>query len=145
MILDLEFKKFKTLEIREEIRQEYDNQKSRLNVLEAQIKAQLKTEKICEIHNPEKGKEPVPLQKGKCVCEYIEKHMEIAEIERMYDQKVLLKRDMGRFLEQMKGLDIEVKGAPPSSENHAGTEGINQTLDSLVELKGMVRDYTKQI
>lgn len=39
-IWDLEFKREKTLTIREEIRQEYENQKAKLEVLQARIKSE---------------------------------------------------------------------------------------------------------
>lgn len=38
MILDLEFKRFKTQEIREEIREEYDSLKAKIDILTTQIK-----------------------------------------------------------------------------------------------------------
>ena len=146
MFWDLEFKKFKTLEIREEIRQEYDNQNSKLNVIETQIKSQLKdASKICEVHNPEKGTDAKHKDHGKCVCEYIDGHMEIGEVERLYDQKVLIKRDADRFLNQIKQLDIEVNGASPSADLPEGFQGIVQQLDSLRELQGMIKSYIKQL
>lgn len=116
MIWDLSFKKFKTEEIREEIRAEYDNIKSRLSVLEAQIKSQKET--------------PT---------------MEEGEIKRLDDQKVLMERDRDRFVTQIKGLDVEVNGSKPCEQYHDGVDGITQQLDSLYELKGMVEDYAKKV
>lgn len=40
MIWDLEFKRFKTLYVREQIRQEYDNLRSKLEILKTQINAE---------------------------------------------------------------------------------------------------------
>ena len=112
MIEDLSFKRFKTREIREEIRVEYDNLKSKLSILETQIKAQ---------------KDSPTMEKG--------------EIARLDDQKVLLDRDIERYLKQMKGLDLEVEGSRPTAEYPDGVQGINQQLDSLRELIGMLEDY----
>ena len=44
MIWDLEFKRFKTREIREEIRQLYDNKKATLSVIEERLKSDEKDE-----------------------------------------------------------------------------------------------------
>lgn len=116
MILDLEFKRFKTAEIREEIRQEYDNSRSRLSILEAQIASQ---------------KEKPTMEKG--------------EIARLDDQKTLLERDIERFKQQMKGLDLEIQGSKPTPEYQDGVQGISQQLDALRELVGMIKDYIKTI
>ena len=116
LIADLEFKRFKTREIREEIRQEYDNLKSKLSVLEAQIKSQ---------------KEKPTL--------------EVGEIARLYDQKVLLDRDIERLLAQMKGLDLEVEGSKVTQEYPDGVQGVNQQLDALRELVGMLKSYVKDL
>lgn len=115
-ILDLEFKRFKTQEIREEIRQEYDLMKSKLFILEEQIKKQ---------------KESPTMEPG--------------DIARLDDDKVILERDIRRFEDQITALDNEVSGARPSNENPEGIQGITQQLDALQELKGMVKDYVKRI
>lgn len=116
MIEDLIFKRFKTLEIREEIRQEYDNAKSRLAALDEQIKQE---------------KEKPTLEEG--------------EAKRLDDKKVLLEKDIERLENQMKGLDLEVVGTRPSNEYPEGVTGINETLDSLRELLGMLRTYIKTL
>ena len=142
MVWDIEFKRFKTREIREEIRQEYDNLKSKLSVIQTKIASQKKDPtKICEIHNPGEGKEKVHKDKGKCECEYIDNHIEIAEIEGQYDQEILLSRDIERFIGQMKGLDLEIEGCKPNAEYHDGVQGINDQLAALRELQGMLKDY----
>lgn len=112
MIEDLLFKRFKTLEIREEVRQEYDNQKSKLAVLDVQIKS----------------REPT-LKKD--------------ELAKLADQKVLIERDIERYLGQMKGLDLEVHGSRATNEYPEGVQGINDQLESLRELVGMLREYIK--
>ena len=114
MILDLEFKRFKTLEIREEVRQVYDNTQSRLSVLLEQIKKETETP---------------TLEKG--------------DFARLEDQKVLMERDIERYKKQMDGLDLEVNGSKPTNEYPEGIQGINSQLESLHELKLMLRDYLK--
>lgn len=112
LIFDLEFKKFKTREIREDIRVEYDSSRSRLLVLEEKIK-----------QGP--GKEGID------------------EFKRLDDQKVLLERDIKRFEEQMVQLDLEIKGTRPTADYPNGVQGIDQQIDSLVELKKMIEDWIK--
>lgn len=116
MIADFEFKRFKTLEIREEIRQEYDQSKARLEVLNTQIKQQ--------------QEKPT---------------MEKDEIARLDDRKVLLERDIKKFEDQLKGLDLEVYGCAPNQDYHDGVQGINQQLDALRELVVMLKNYIKEL
>lgn len=115
-IWDFEFKREKIRMIREEIRQEYDNQKSRLSVLETQIKAQT---------------ENSTMEKG--------------EIVRLDDRKVLLERDTDRFRKQMEGLDLEISGCKPSEEHRDGVQGINGQIEALRELAEMLKSYIKSI
>lgn len=110
MIYDLEFKKFKTNEIREGVRMEYDNQKSKLHVLEERTKN----------FTGEEG-----------------------DKKRLEDQVMLLKRDMERFEAQMKQLDLDVHGSKPTVEYPDGVQGINHQIDSLQELKVMLKDWVK--
>ncbi len=116
MIWDLQFKREKTLVIREEIRQEYDNLKAKLHNLDGQIKSQKET----------------PTMKQE-------------EIARLDDQKLILDKDIERKLNLMKSLDLEVNGTKPTNEYPDGVDGVNQTLDSLRELQKMLRDYIKKI
>lgn len=116
MIEDLKFKRFKTLEIREEIRQTYDQSKSRFNILETQTKAQ---------------KDKPTMEEG--------------DIKKMDDQIVLLGKDIKRYEEQMKALDSEVFGRKPDQEDHEGMQGINEQIDALYELKGMINNYFKEL
>lgn len=116
MIWDLEFKKFKTREIREGVRVQYDDCKMKLALLTTQIEQQEK-----------------------------ELTMEEGEFKRLKDQKVILERDMERYLGQIKTMDLDVNGAAPSSEHPDGVVGIVQQLDSLEELKIMVKDYIKTL
>ena len=116
MIWDLLFKRAKTQSIREDIRVEFDNLKSKLNVLETQIETQKKT--------------PT---------------MEAGDIARLDDQKVLLDKDIERLLGQMKALDLEVEGSGKTNEYPDGVQGLNQQIDALRELQIMLREYIKQI
>jgi len=124
MCWDLEFKRFKTQEIREQIRQEYDELKGRLSVLETRIKQQA---------------EKPTMDKG--------------EIARLDDQKVLLERDIKRKAEGddglqiigMKQLDMQINGLAPSSDYPDGVQGINDQLDALRELGEILKDYIKRI
>lgn len=111
MVWDLEFKKFKTKEIRESVRVEYDNSKSRLSSIEEQIKNF-------------KGEE--------------------GEKARLEDAKVLIERDITRFEQQLKALDMEVEGLVPSKDYPDGYQGIEHQIDSLQELKTMLKDWIKQ-
>ena len=115
-IFDLEFKRFKTLEIREGIRKEYDNLRSRLEVLNTQI---------------EKESAPKGLRETA-----------IDEFKRLEDQKVILEKDIETKKNQMEGLDAEVNGLAASAENQA-TPGINHQLDAYRELAGMIKEYVK--
>ena len=44
----------------------------------------------------------------------------------------------------MLQLDNEVSGAKPTNENPEGVMGINQQIDSYMELKGMLKDWIKE-
>ena len=114
MIWDLSFKVHKNREIREEVRQEYDQKKSKFSVLSAQIEA----------------------QKGN-------KTMEDGDVARLDDQKVLLERDIKRHEEQMYELDAEVMGTKPTQENPQGAQGTNNTIDGLRQLQTMLKSYIK--
>ena len=116
MIVDLEFKRFKVGEMREDLRKEYDNLQSKLDVLNSQITSQ---------------KDKPTMEKG--------------DIARLDDQKVIIDRDIVRLKEQMDYLQVEVVGAKPTAENHEGVQGVNQQLDALRELKIMIKEYIGQI
>ena len=116
MVWDLEFKIFKTREIREDIRQEYDFMKHRVIGFEERLKVW----DVSKDGNEEEKK----------------KHE---------DQKVLAERDMNRLEAQLKQLDIEISGSKPTNEYPDGVTGITQQIDSLKELQGMVKDWLKKI
>lgn len=114
LILDLEFKRFKTREIREEIRQERDGLLFKLEQVSSKTKS--------EADNPNKN---------------------IDEFKRLEDEKVILERDIKRLENHMKELDLEIEGSKPTQELPNGLQGINQQIDSLRELELMIRDYIK--
>ena len=115
MIWDLEFKREKTRMIREDIRIEYDNLRSKLNVLDTQL-------------NPE-GKQELKEDELKVIT----------------DQKTLIETDISRFLGQMKGLDLEIEGSQVTPEYPDGVQGINHQLDALRELVGMLKEYSRTL
>lgn len=112
MMWDLEFKIYKTQEIREDVRKEYDNTKQRIEVLNTRLKS-------------------LPEDKTKWSD----------EDKRLEDQKALLTRDQERYEQQMKNLDIEIEGTKPTNDYPDGVNGIRQQLDSLRELTEMLRDW----
>ena len=118
-IYDLEFKRFKTLELREGIRKEYDNLRSRLELLTNQIEAESAPKGLKEVNKD--------------------------EFKRLEDSKVLLEKDIEKLVGQMAGIDVEVNGSKPTDELPNGHSGINHQLDAYRELQTMVKEYLKQI
>lgn len=116
MIWDYEFKRSKTRSLREAIRQKYDQDKSRMATLLAKIGTENK--------NPTMGK---------------------GDIARLDDDKVRLEKEIEKWEEQLKNLDLEVNGSKQTNEYPEGAVGINQTLDSLRELQIMLKEYIKRI
>ena len=123
MIWDFEFKRQKTRMIREEVRQEYDRQKSAFAVLTAKIARERSEQEAI-------GKENV---------------MKPEDVARLDDQRVLMERDISRFEQQMKALDLEIDGSKPTGEYPDGVQGINHQLDALHELEGMLKEYIKTL
>lgn len=121
MILDNEFKRFKTAEIREEIRQAYDNEKAKLHGVETTI-------------SMERGKNADDKSK-----------LADGDIARLDDEVVRIKKSIEGYENQMRNLDIEVNGASKSNDFPDGYQGINQLLESLRELVGMLKDYIKRL
>lgn len=114
MILDLEFSKFKKAELREEVRQMYDNKKAQLMALE-QLIASEKT---------------VPT-------------MSKDEAARLDDDKVLIEKDINTHKDQMVVLDVEIRGQAPTNDNPEGIQGINSQIEAFRELVIMIRDYIR--
>jgi hypothetical protein len=116
MILDMEFKRFKTREIREEVRQAYDNSKAKMLSIETTIKQEKESPKI-----------------------------DPGDVARLEDEVVRLKRDVERYESQIKAMDIDVDGSKQTNEFPEGVAGINQQLESLHELKGMIVEHMKSL
>lgn len=122
-IWDYEFKRFKTAELREDVRKEYDAAKSRLEVLKTQINAELQDGRAFDSKT----------------------HELTDEHKRLNDQRDLLEKDIKKMEGQIDSLDEEINGAKPSESNPQGVNGITQIIDSLRELREMVKDYLKQV
>ena len=116
MIEDMEFKRYKTLYVREQIRQEYDGVRSKLEILKTQIAS-------------EKDKPTISVD----------------EFKRLEDDVVRLNQEVERKVAQMKSLDIEVQGSKPTQELPEGHQGINETIEGLRELIHVTKQYTKEL
>ena len=114
MIWDLDFKRYKTREIREDIRKLYDNAKSRKYGLEEQIKNW-------------------PADKN------------AGDKARLEDELIRIDRDVERNEAQLKDLDMQAEGAKPSPQYPDGVSGITDQIDSLMELKQMLKDWIKTL
>lgn len=121
MLWDYEFKKFKSLEIREGVRMDYDGIRARMEILSKQIAEQAAM--------PEGT--PGKLTKD--------------EAARLDDQKVIFERDLVRYEAQMKQIDSDVFGVKPSNEAPDGVSGLDDQLDSLQQLKSMIKIYIKTL
>src|SRR3990167_528527 len=117
-VWDLTFKIFKTREIREGVRRDRDDRKMKLETLGERIVIESKTGGLKETN--------------------------IDEFKRLEDQKVLLERDVKRYEDQMRMLDVELEGERPSGDI-VGAPGINDQIDSLVELREMLKDWVKRV
>ena len=102
---DLEFKREKSAQVREEIR--------------------LKRDRLVETQNH--------------IAQQVKKDGDDAskELAKVTD-------DIKRFEAQINMLDVEIYGKEPTAED-PGQQGINHQIDSLNELKQMVKDYIKTI
>lgn len=115
MIWDLEFKKFKTKEIREEIRQIFDTNKAKLQAAQERYKKEEKAKKLNK-----------------------------DEMNRIDDDIVRLKKDIERNEGQLKSLDLEIYGSKPTAEYPQGVQGIDDQLEGLYELISMIKTYIKR-
>ena len=110
LIWDLEFKRHKTLEIREGVRKEYDFMLSRVASIEDAIKNF-------------KGEE--------------------GDKARLTDDLERAQKDADRLKGQLRQIDAEVHGEQPSAENHSGTIGITEQIDSYRELRDMLKSWVR--
>lgn len=125
MIWDFEFKKEKTLMIREEVRREYDGVRAKVSILEERMKS-------FPALDPEKNGED-------------KKEKWSDEQRGVDDEKIRLLQTKERFEAQMKQMDLDVHGSKPTNEYPDGVDGIDQQLESLRELQGMLKEYIKKI
>lgn len=128
MLADIEFKRFKSLEIREDVRLAYDNTQAKIQQLNEQIKTFPEIKATEEVAREKEKKEKWTDEQG-----------------RVEDQRILLERDRDRYLAQMKQIDLDVHGSPKTNEYPDGVSGIDDQIDSLQELKGMVKSYIKSL
>ena len=115
MIWDQEFKRAKTLEIREGIRKAYDESAGRLTVLK---------QRISSAPEKEKGTD---------------------EFKRLEDEVVRLEKEIETYKNQMKQCDLDITGSKQTNEYPEGLVGVDQNLESLRELQAMVKKYIKTI
>ena len=113
MIEDEQFSRYKTIELKEEVRQEYDQEQSRLSLLDGRIKDKDKT--IKEIGE--------------------------GEYARLEDEKARGEVKINKLKEEMDTLTQKVEGSKPTNEHPAGVIGNNQTIEKLHDLINYVKIY----
>lgn len=113
-VYDWQFKKFKNRIERERYRVEYDNMKAKNEALIQLMATQAKT--------PTMPKD---------------------EIARLDDEKVKMEKAIKDLEGNMKTMDDELNGVTPSSENPAGSPGIEQMIEALRDLKEVYKGYIK--
>lgn len=122
MVADMEFKREKSLVIREGVRQEYDNVKSKLDIINTQLKS-----------FPE-------LKEGE------DKKLKWTdEQNRVDDERVLLEKELSALINQMEGIDLDVNGSRKTNDYPDGYQGLNQQLEALRELLTIVKGYIKTL
>lgn len=117
MIEDEKFSRFKTYQLKEEVRVEYDNEKSRLANTENKLKEKEKT--IAEI-----GED---------------------EYKRLEDEKVRAEVRIQRLKEEMDELTAKADGSRPTNEHPDGLHGNTQTIDKLYDLIDFVKEYINKL
>lgn len=128
MTWDLEFKREKTLQMREDLRREYDGACAKLQVIETQLAA-------------------LPEDKTKWTDEQ----------KRLEDQKTLLVRDIegvkngdgtvarAGYKDSLRDLDLEVHGSKKTNEFPDGLNGMDQQIEGLVSLQGHLKQFIKTL
>jgi chromosome segregation ATPase len=117
MIEDEKFSRYKTYGLREEVRQEYDQERAKLSNVETRLGDKEKT--IAEIGE--------------------------GEYKRLEDEKVRGDEKIKRLKEEMDTLTQSVEGGKPTSEHPAGIIGNNQTIEKLYDLIDFIKDYLGKI
>lgn len=146
-ILDMEFKIFKTREVREGVRRDRDDKHMKLEALDLNIEKTAKDGGLSEETIKEVLKEVkiADAFEAKLTSKAIFKKEEIEGFKRFIDQKDLLERDIKRYEDQMDMLDKQINGTPANQENPVGSAGDNDQLDSLIELRAMLVDWIKKL
>jgi hypothetical protein len=134
MIWDREFKRFKTLEIREEVRMQYDSLKAKVQM----IKDRMKTFPALDPKLAE-----LPYSDPQLIKEKKQKWSD--EENKLDDEKVLMERDIERYQAQMKMMDETITGVAPTADNPEGSIGLDSEIESLQELKGLYKAYIKTL
>lgn len=116
MIWDLEFKRYKIADTREQTRVQYNELMGRKANLDLQIKTETET--------PTLGKD---------------------ERARLDDQKVIFERDIQRTKDNMDGFDLEIHGSKPTSVYPEGVQGINEQIQVLRDLAELIVEYKKKL
>lgn len=151
MIWDLEFKRYKTFYVREQIRQEYDNCRSRMEILKTQISSEAEKLKpqLPNWKQETDGKLETTQVFIKRNQDFFDKTPEVRkqidEFGRLEDDLERLEKEVEKKVAQMKSLDIEVQGSKPTAELPEGHQGINETLSALHELIQVTKKYTKEL
>lgn len=113
MIEDEKFSRFKTFELREEVRQEYDQERARLAAIDLRIKNKAET-----IKNIGEG-----------------------EFKKIEDEKVLSEKRIEALKNEMTILTEKTEGSKPTNQHPEGLIGNTQTIEKLYELIDYVRAY----
>ena len=116
MIWDNQFKRYKTLEVREEIRGDYDRKKAEIKMLEERLAKETKLKKLNK-----------------------------DELARISDKKVKAEADLERLKAHMKEVDQGIYGCKPCAEHPDGFNGLEQLIESLHEIVDMLNDYIKKV
>ena len=115
-LYDLYFKVFKVKIRREEVRQDYDASKAKLESLNTQIKNQ---------------KEKPTMPEG--------------DIARLDDEKVRIEKDISDGEANLKIWDEVLQGAKPSADNPDGLSGLQQEITNARDTIEIMKIYIKQL
>lgn len=64
---------------------------------------------------------------------------------KILDDKTRAEADATRLEGQMAALDLEVYGSKPTAQYPDGHNGINQQIESFIELEGMLKNHIKSL
>lgn len=115
-IVDLEFKQFKLGLEREEIREEFDGAKQRLESVQAQIKADKESPKL-----------------------------NVDELKRLDDDVVRLNIEIENKEKELREIDVEINGSPKTNDYPEGALGVVGQKELLREAIGQIKQYIKTL